>query len=311
MLRIIDLLLAPVIALAALPMKLVRKKSMRELPMVAAVLRKIGVFPITGHYYEPLFDMSEVDLSGKARDLPGVDLRHDAQLSLLSEFSGDDIPEHWQNPVNDDDVRFSFENRNFGAGDADLWFSIIRHFKPQNIVEIGSGFSTRVAKEAIDKNKSEDANYACQHICIEPYEMPWLEKLNIEVRRSKLEDTDSAVFDELGAGDILFIDSSHMIRPDGEVLMEFLQILPRLASGVIVHVHDIFTPHDYPARWLQDPRFWNEQYLLEAFLSHNSEWDVLLGGNYVSKSAPDHLTKACRYFVAGKHNPGSFYIQRK
>lgn len=309
MLRVIDFLLVPVIFLAALPMKLVRKRSMRQLPLVAATLRKVGVFPITGHYYEPLYDMSEVDLSRTPRDLPGVDLRHDGQTALLATFDGDDIPSGWSEPAADD-VSYSLQNRNFGAGDADVWWQVIRRYKPARIVEIGSGHSTRVAREAIAKNVAEDPAYACQHICIEPYEMPWLEKLGIEIRRSKLEDTDPAVFADLGENDILFIDSSHMIRPGGEVLMEFLQILPRLARGVIVHVHDIFTPHEYPASWLQDPRFWNEQYLLEAFLSHNRDWEVLLGNNYVAHHASAELKGASRYFEPGMHEPGSFYIRR-
>ncbi|MHA7820211.1 MAG: class I SAM-dependent methyltransferase [Erythrobacter sp.] len=309
MLRVIDFLLAPIVFLAALPMKLIRKKSMRELPLVSAVLRRVGVFPITDHYYEPLVDMSGVDLSGRPRDLPGVDLRHDAQVALLGLWDGSDIPDNWEAPA-PDDVSYSLQNRNFGAGDADLWWQVIRHLKPSRIVEIGSGHSTRVAREAIARNTAEQPAYSCQHICIEPYEMPWLEKLGIEIRRSKLEDTDSALFDSLGEGDILFIDSSHMIRPGGEVLMEFLQILPRLAKGVTVHVHDIFTPHEYPAKWLKDPRFWNEQYLLEAFLSHNSDWEVMIGGNYCAHHASDALAKACRYFQSGQHEPGSFYIRR-
>ena len=310
MLRIIDFLLAPIVALAVLPLKLVRKRSMRQLPIVASVFRKMGIFPITGHYYEPLYDMSEVDLSGKARDLPGLDINHDAQIALLAKMSGEDIPATWENAAADD-IAYSLQNRNFGSGDADLWWQVIRHFKPARIVEIGSGHSTRVAREAIAKNAAEDSVYSCQHVCVEPYEMPWLEKLGIEIKRSKLEVTDPEIFNNLKSGDILFIDSSHMIRPDGEVLMEFLQILPRLASGVVVHIHDIFTPHDYPAQWLQDPRFWNEQYLLEAFMSHNADWDVLLGGNYLAHFAPQELARSCRYFEPGKHEPGSFYIRRK
>lgn len=309
MLAIIDILLAPFIFLATLPMKLVRKRSMRQLPVTAAIFRKMGIFPITGHYYEPLYDMSALDPTNPPRDLPGIDLRHDAQLDLLSNFDRNDIPDDWDRAP-DSDTKYSLQNRNFAAGDADLWFQIIRHFKPQRIIEIGSGHSTRVAREAIAMNGTENADYVCQHVCIEPYEMPWLEKLGIDIMRSKLEDIDTAIFDGLGKGDILFIDSSHMIRPGGEVLMEFLQIVPKLAPGVVVHVHDIFTPRDYPSRWLQDPRFWNEQYLLEAFLSNNDDWNVLLGGNYLAHEAPAEMEKACRYFKGGQHNPGSFYMQR-
>lgn len=310
MLKIIDIFLAPIVFLAALPMKIARKTSMRNLPFTAAVFRKIGIFPITSHYYEPLFDMTDVDLSGQPRDLPGVDLCHSKQIALLEELAGEDIPDDWTRPANDGGD-FSLQNRNFGAGDADLWWHVIRHFKPSRIIEVGSGHSTRVARHAIARNTAEQPAYACEHICIEPYEMPWLEKLGIQVRREKLEAIDPALFASLGDGDILFIDSSHMIRPGGEVLMEFLQIIPRLADGVIVHIHDIFTPRDYPARWLQDPRFWNEQYLLEAFLTHNQEWEVLLAGNYLAHEASTELERACRYFRGGEHQPGSFYIRRK
>lgn len=310
MLKIIDLFLAPFVFLAAIPMKLARKSSMRNLPVIASVFRKMGVFPITAHYYEPLFDMSHVDLSGRPRDLPGVDLNHATQIALLEAFDGGDIPDDWDRPAGDD-ARFSLRNRNFGAGDADLWWHVIRHFKPARIIEVGSGHSTRVARQAIARNTSEQPAYVCDHLCIEPYEMPWLEKLGIQIHRQKLENIDPALFATLGQGDMLFIDSSHMIRPGGEVLMEFLQLIPRLAEGVIVHIHDIFTPRDYPARWLQDPRFWNEQYLLEAFLTHNREWEVLLAGNHLAHEAATELERACRYFRPGEHEPGSFYIRRK
>ncbi|NJO13718.1 MAG: hypothetical protein HC870_00125 [Rhizobiales bacterium] len=212
MLKIIDIFLAPIVFLAALPMKIARKTSMRNLPLTAAVFRKVGIFPITSHYYEPLFDMSHADLSGRPRDLPGIDLCHAQQIALLHRFEGTDIPDNWDRPAGDDG-NFSLRNRNFGAGDADLWWHVIRHFKPSRIIEVGSGHSTRVARHAIARTLHEQPAYVCDHVCIEPYEMPWLEKLGIQVRREKLEDIDPALFATLKAGDILFIDSSHMIRP--------------------------------------------------------------------------------------------------
>lgn len=308
--RIIDLALAPMVALACLPMKFARRRSMRDLPFTSSIFRKMGIFPIRNHYYEPLFDMTNVDLSGTPRDLPGIDLRQGEQRKLLETFNGSDMPENLEQPAASD-THFTYQNRNFGGGDADLWFHVIRHFRPGKIFEIGSGHSTRMARIALQKNVSDDSDYQCKHICIEPYEMPWLEKLGIEIRRQKLEDVDLNMFDELGENDILFVDSSHMIRPGGEVLIEYLQLMPRLKPGVIVHVHDIFTPRDYPAKWLEQPRFWNEQYLLEAFLSHNHDWEILLAGNYLAHSETELMSKACAYFKAGKHNPGSIYLRKK
>jgi hypothetical protein len=119
---------------------------------------------------------------------------------------------------------------------------------------------------AIHENKIESTEYQCQHICIEPYEQPWLEKVDVELKRNKVEELDLSLFNILEENDILFIDSSHVIRPQGDVLFEILEILPILNSGVIIHIHDIFTPKDYLDEWIyQDKKLWNEQYLLEAF----------------------------------------------
>lgn len=308
--KLVDLILAPIAALAVIPLKIARKSSMVKMPLTAAVFKKMGVFPIVNHYYEPMYDMSELDINNEPRNLPGIDFKFGEQVQLLKSFDATSIPSNWRDEAANE-TSFSLNNRNFGAGDADIWFHVINHFKPKKIIEIGSGRSTLVAREAVVNISNIDSDYQCAHLCIEPYEMPWLEKLEIDIRRAKLEDLDPAIFKTLGDGDILFIDSSHIIRPGGEVLMEFLEILPKLASGVIVHVHDIFTPRDYPEKWLKDPRFWNEQYLLEAFLSHNDEWDVLIANNYLAHDESELMEKHCRYFEAGKDNPGSFYIRRR
>src|SRR6202044_2663312 len=111
------------------------------------------------------------------------------------------------------------------------------------------------------KNHSESGLRA-PHTCIEPYEMRWLEQFEeVNVLRDRVEDSGIDWAKELDRGDLLFVDSSHMIRPQGDVLKEYLEIFPRLASGVYIHIHDIFTPRDYPANWIAiKVRFWNEQY---------------------------------------------------
>ena len=111
---------------------------------------------------------------------------------------------------------------------------MVRHFKPQCIIEIGSGSSTLMVRNAIARNKSDNPQYRCRHMCIEPYEQPWLEKTEVELIRDKVENVDKSFFQQLGPNDILFIDSSHIIRPQGDVLFEYLELLPTLASGVLV-----------------------------------------------------------------------------
>jgi len=212
-----------------------------------------------------------------------------------------------------DDLSFHFSNSTFEQGDAEYWYNLIRLKKPKKIIEIGCGNSTKMAQLAINQNKKENDNYQCEHICIEPYEMPWLEKIkDIKLIRKKIEDVDTDIFKKLGNNDILFIDSSHMIRPQGDVLYEFLELLPTLHNGVIVHVHDIFSPKDYPESWsFGYVRFWNEQYLLEAFLSNNNDWEIIGTINFLYYNYYDKLKGKCPRLTHETEEPKSFYIQKK
>ena len=137
-------------------------------------------------------------------------------------------------------LSFYLKNGAFESGDAEYWYQIIRTIKPARIFEVGSGHSTLMAINAINKNHEEDSTYRCKHVCIEPYEMPWLESSDVSVIRKKVEEVELSFFSQLQEGDILFIDSSHIIRPQGDVLFECLELLPSLNTGVVVHVHDIF-----------------------------------------------------------------------
>jgi len=209
-----------------------------------------------------------------------------------------------------DDISFYFNNAGFGTGDAEYWYQLIRLKKPRTIIEIGSGNSTLMALTSINKNREEDSIYQCEHICIEPYEMPWLEKTGVSVIRKKAEDIETSFFSHLGENDILFIDSSHIIRTEGDVLFELLELLPTLNKGVIVHVHDIFSPRNYPSYvLLERVMFWNEQYLLEAFLSHNNSWKIIASLNYLKHHYYQNLKSVCP-FLSLNREPGSFYIQK-
>lgn len=283
--------------------------SMRNMPLTKSILMRAKIFPIVDHYYEPLFNPSALSHGGEPRALPGIDLDLDRQVELLRKFEPAEVLSRIPR-TDPGDGSFFMNNLNFEAGDAELWFHVIRHFRPARIVEIGSGHSTRMARMAIAELERADPGYRCEHVCIEPYEMPWLEQLGVTVVRKKVEEVGESAFAGLARNDILFIDSSHIIRPEGDVLTEFLQILPRLAPGVVVHVHDIFTPRDYPRAWLEHPRFWNEQYLLEAFLTHNEEWEVLLAANQLKHERYEELERLCPHLDHGRE-PGSFYMRRR
>jgi hypothetical protein len=309
LLRVADLLLFLLVYPAAILLKFVRRGGVHRMPLSRRALLDVGVFPIRDHYYEPLFDTRSLQPLSEVRSLPGVDWNEAGQLELLAGF---DYAEEFEREIRNwqGTPAFHFDNDAFEGGDADFWYSMVRKYRPANIIEIGSGFSTLIAAKAIEINRRLDPEYRCRHVCIEPYEMPWLEKIGVTVLRKKTEELDVAFFSTLGPNDVLFIDSSHIIRPQGDVLFEFLQVLPTLRPGVIVHVHDIFSPRDYLESWVRDEvRLWNEQYLLEAFLTHNDRWRIMAALNFLRHEHYDALKAKCP-FLRPDLESGSFYIQR-
>ena len=271
---------------------------------------KVGVYPILDHYYEPQFCHSApLREFCEDRDLPAIDWNVIGQLEMLQQFKFSaelaNIPQEKPN-----DLGFYLNNGSFESGDAEVWYQFVRTLKPKRIIEIGSGNSTLMAIDAIEKNQQDDRDYRCEHVCIEPYEMPWLEQSGVVVVRERVETLEMSFFSQLEENDILFIDSSHMIRPQGDVVFEILELLPSLKKGVIVHLHDIFSPKNYPKQWLQDQvRFWNEQYLLEAFLSHNESWEILAALNYLHHNHYERLKSVAPQLTPARE-PGSFYIRR-
>lgn len=306
LLPLADLLAAPFVYPSALLLKLVRKAGVHRLPCCKRALLGVGVFPVLNHYFEPLFDYRSLRHPlDQDRHLPGIDWNGPGQLAVLGEFS---FAEEIRAMAAE--RQFNFDNNSFRTGDAEFFYSLIRLKKPKRLIEIGSGNSTLMAINAIRKNEAENPGYHCRHICIEPYEVPWLEKTGVTVVRQKVEEIGRKIFAELDSGDILFIDSTHVIRPQGDVPFEYLELLPTLNKGVIVHIHDIFSPKDYPRERLVDEvRLWNEQYLLEAFLTGNPQWKIIGAVNWLRHHHFEPLREKCPYLTPDEE-PGSFYMQK-
>jgi len=251
------------------------------------------------HYYEPLPDFRSITLEQitRRREFPGIDFGWDDQLALLNELTA------YRDELSTLD--FNFDNGFFNTFDAAAYYSLIRHLKPQRIIEIGGGYSTQLAAKALTSNGNGKLT------CIEPYP----ERLNgaspsVELIQKRVEEIDVAFFSCLAANDILFIDSSHTVKFGSDVCYEFLELLPRLAPGVWVHVHDIFFPHDYPAEWLIERRLaLNEQYLLEAFLSFNGQFKVALANYWL---CVDHRNDAARLWpnVSPTAGASSLWMKR-
>jgi hypothetical protein len=251
------------------------------------------------HYYEPLPDFRSItrEQTERKRVFPAIDFRRDDQLRLLGQLE----PYARELPETD------LVNDYFSGLDAVVYYSLIRHLKPRRIIEIGGGYSTRIASKALA------ANAGGRLTCIEPYPEDRLSAaaFGVHLVTKRVEELDVSFFSALEAGDILFIDSSHTVKFGSDVCYEFLEILPALKRGVWVHVHDIFFPHDYPAEWLLKRRLaLNEQYLLEAFLSFNKDFRIALANNWLNLECRSETARLWPKAVSSASGASSFWMQR-
>jgi hypothetical protein len=269
------------------------------------------------HFYSPLPDTRELEGEDFSRisELPGLDLNEDDQLQLLAEFRTGFHNEYSAFPRTPPSgpPRFYFGNTSLEAGDAEALYCMIRKFHPQCVVEIGSGYSTLLAGQALAKNASE--GFEGKLTAIEPYPRHFLREslpFPVELIERTVQSVPLERFTSLRENDILFIDSSHVCKIGSDVHYEFLEILPRLAPGVIVHVHDIFLPMEYPRTWVKEwHRFWNEQYLLQAFLCGNRNFEVLFAGAWMTLRHPQLLADSFPSFLPGRNQLGSFWLRRR
>lgn len=277
------------------------------------VSQRLGITVLPNHFYSPVPDIASLECAWPADSaLLGIDMRESAQLALLARFSADYKTEYDAFPrtaVSGAPYRYHLANGAYESVDAEILHCMIRAYKPKRVFEIGSGYSTRVSAEALLKNGGGG-----ELVAFEPYPHPILQVGFSGLTRlvpKKIQDVPLEAFDALEANDILFIDSSHAASTGSDVVREYLEILPRLKPGVLVHIHDIFLPNDYPKDWvLKEHRFWNEQYLLQAFLAFNSSFEVLWAGNYMHTRHPEALTAAFASYNPSTTNPGSFWIRR-
>jgi hypothetical protein len=278
------------------------------------------------HFYQQVPDTRTLpkDIFERESEMVGIDMNLEGQRALLREIHRDYGAEYADLSafVSVPKRTFKYRNQAFGPVDADMLFGMIRKFKPQTFIEIGSGVSSIVAWAALEKNIADQPERPCRFIGIEPYPRDWLADRPsfAEIRAQKVEAIPMALFDGLRTGDMLFIDSTHTINVYNDVCYEFLEILPRLRPGVIVHIHDIVLPRIYYRGWYERRRFWNEQYLLQALLTHSSAFEVLWAGHYMHLKHDADLMAAIPSYARARESGDarltemghkSFWIRRK
>lgn len=282
-----------------------------------------GFHLLPKHFYLPIpDDTDELDTFwSKPSEMVGVDMNEDAGIEVMETIAPRYLPEFRAIFPIDGPLEppgFYLINGGYMAIDAHVYYCLIRHHKPRRIVEIGNGNSTLLAIAASNRNE-EETGLRPKLTSIDPYPWPMfkqgypgLDDLLIK----RVQDVPMSFFEQLEEGDMLFIDSSHVIRSGNDVHYEFLEILPRLKSGVLVHVHDISLPKPYPKVYYDNRLYWNEQYLLQAFLAFNDRFEVIWPGNYLMVKYPERMLSVFPEFRRMRQDypmsePSAFWMRVK
>jgi predicted O-methyltransferase YrrM len=266
-------------------------------------------------FYSPIPDVSALngDVFTRRSPLPGIKFDVDAQLGYIErelvEFIGEFKPPR---APTSERTEFYLDNGLFQAGDAELLYAFIRRHRPRTVLELGAGFSTLVAAAAVRENRSDGAE--TRLISCDPYASRQTAAMVdglAELRPVAAERIEEAEYGALGDGDVLFIDSSHTVRVGGDVVHLLCEVVPRLQPGVLVHVHDIYLPYEYPREWFEQFHwYWAEQYLLQALLAGNSGIEVLVGAHALWRERRDELTGQIPT-VGARHSPISFWMRTR
>ncbi len=272
-----------------------------------------------GHFYSPVPDTvalgrepdrSRVWAAGTP-ELPGIDWNADAQLRLVREQLASQEPLRFAARATGDPTEYHESNELFSPLDAWALQAMLRHLEPARMIEVGSGWSSLVTARVNRELRGGDMDVTC----IEPFVPDFLAGGVDGITRvlpTRVQDVPVERFLELEAGDVLFIDSSHVVKTGSDARYLYHEVLPRLRAGVVVHAHDIFLPAEYPEQWVLSGRGWNEQYILQSFLAFNSAFEVLLAMAWLASTHPDTLEaagfSAARVRAVGA---GSFWMRRR
>jgi predicted O-methyltransferase YrrM len=254
-------------------------------------------FAPPGHYYSPIPSRADVDRWAEAKwrqtpeGLAGIDLNVEGQLAMLAALG----PLTEALAFADDPggaTRYWWDNDGFSPGDATVLAGMLMHYQPKKVVEVGAGYSTAVMLDVSERYLADPPRIVCMDP--EPARLRSVlrgDEARLTVHETIVQDLPIELFTTLEANDILFIDSSHVLKLGSDVSLLFLDVLPRLRPGVVVHIHDIATTFEYPPEWYDEGRAWNEAPALRAFLAFNQAYEILYFCDYMNRFQTDAVAR--------------------
>jgi hypothetical protein len=258
--------------------------------------KKLGFPP--GHFHSPIPCVEEIRrkeaqiFDYAQRAIPAVDLNEEQQLALFHRFKRYYKEQPFE-PYKKEGIRYFFENGYYPYADAIILYCMLRETRPQRIIEVGSGYSSCLM---LDTNQLFLDN-AISCTFIEPFPNRLLSLLTEDDKRrnriiqANVQELDPNFIADLAEGDILFIDSSHVVKTGSDVNYIFFEVLPRLKKGVYVHFHDVMYPFEYPKEFVYDGRAWNEAYMLRAFLQYNDAFRIQFFYHFFERFHRDELAE--------------------
>lgn len=268
-----------------------------------------------GHFYSPYPDLNEIKkrkstlFNRSTTTIEGINVKANEQIQLINEISKyyKDLPFLTKNGASGS--RYKPGMHAFSYTDAVIYYCLIRKLSPKRIIEIGSGYSSALTLDLKESHLPHlDVTF------IEPY--PELLFSLIKKSDSKdytllgkpLNEVSLDVFKKLESNDILFIDSTHVSKVGSDVNQIYFEILPKLKKGVVIHIHDVFWPFEYPYEWIKETRAWNEDYLLRAFLYKNPDYEVLVFNNFLNEHHSDQLSRLMP--LTSRNSGGSLWLRK-